>query len=442
MSTPGFGDSGALAFDAALTTEQLRAQARSATPSSGAPKVLTGVPYIVPLKEQCVQVIADNFEANPTFGALPPLYVKKIIDLLPLDLPLELVGTLIEDESYWERRSNARWRNCDCTPHGCSWKQLYFERNLEHALERFDPATSDAEGLQRMLVFSKRFVSSIRLQQLPSHLDLHVIFDVMATSLTCLGLTYGMRNVGMDYDRSLFGMKLSDCRSLAKCLERTETLTYLDLRSNMLDDDRVRMVASGLVDNLSVTHLDLSHNRIADRGVRAIAKLLDSRSVLTSLNLSDNAIHTEGGRALARALRSNVALLDLRLRLNRLGDEGGRAILDVLKVNQNLVRLNLAANSMGAVSASSLAAMLRENGSLREIVLTSNDLGVAGEEVCRDIRDAVEESKSLEVLDVRSCNLGLEVEAAITETLHARVDSQEMANIVKDARGRATASGA
>jgi len=26
----------------------------------------------------------------------------------------------------------------------------------------------------------------------------------------------------MEYDRSLFGMKLADCRCLAKCLEKTE----------------------------------------------------------------------------------------------------------------------------------------------------------------------------------------------------------------------------
>lgn len=43
----------------------------------------------------------------------------------------------------------------------------------------------------------------------------------------------------MDYDRSLFGMKLSDCRALAKALEHTETLTHLDLSNNSLDDDKV-----------------------------------------------------------------------------------------------------------------------------------------------------------------------------------------------------------
>ena len=138
--------------------------------------------------------------------------------------------------------------------------------------------------------------------QLPSHINLQLLFDTTASCLTSLTLTYGMKNVGMDYDRSLFGMKLSDCRSLAKSIERTETLTYLDLSGNLLDDDKVRMVASGMVDNLSVTHLNLSHNKIADRGVRALAKLLDNRSVIAFMDLTDNQVHTEGGRALARAL--------------------------------------------------------------------------------------------------------------------------------------------
>lgn len=42
---------------------------------------------------------------------------------------------LIMDEEYWRRRACARWRNCDPCAHGRSWKQLYFERNLQEALE-------------------------------------------------------------------------------------------------------------------------------------------------------------------------------------------------------------------------------------------------------------------------------------------------------------------
>lgn len=94
----------------------------------------------------------------------------------------------------------------------------------------------------------------------------------------------------MDYDRALFGMKLSDCRSLARCLEYCEALVRLDLRGNFLDDDKLRMLASGLINNLSVVHLDLSHNRIADRGVRALAKLLHPNSVIQIVELGDNQV--------------------------------------------------------------------------------------------------------------------------------------------------------
>lgn len=56
--------------------------------------VPSGPLIVTPLKELCVRVVAANFEANPTFGKLPDKYVRKITDLLPLDLPLELVGTV------------------------------------------------------------------------------------------------------------------------------------------------------------------------------------------------------------------------------------------------------------------------------------------------------------------------------------------------------------
>lgn len=82
------------------------------------------------------------------------------------------------------------------------------------------------------------------------------------SSLNSLTLTYGLDNVGMEYDKSLFGIKLLDCRYLARGLEATETLTYLNLSANSIDDDKLRMLASGLVDNLSITHLDLSHNKV------------------------------------------------------------------------------------------------------------------------------------------------------------------------------------
>lgn len=386
------------------------------------PPVRTGHPYVTPLKELCVEVVAQHFEESPTFGKLPALYVKRVVDLLSLDLPLELAGTLIDDESYWKRRACLRWKSCDIDAHGRSWKQLYFERNLEAALEAYDPATSDADELKRLLAFSKKFARRLSIMQLPAHVDLQMLFDTTASCLTSLTLKFGMKNVGMDYDRSLFGMKLSDCRAIARVLEHSETLEYLSLADNLLDDDKVRMVASGLVDNLSVVHLDLSHNKIADRGVRALAKLLDNRSVLAFVELTDNQIHTEGGRAMARALRSNRSLLTLSLRLNRLGDEGGKAICDVLRGNTTLQKLNLAANSLGPQTAAALASLIKTNRTLVQLDVSGNKFGPEGG---RLICDALEHNKVLRALDVRSCGIGETLEVAISEAVKANAEATE-----------------
>jgi len=373
------------------------------------------LPYVTPLKELCIRVVAENFSQRSDFGQLPPLYVKRVIDLLSTDLPLELVGGMIDDEAYWKRRACATWKNLECVEHGSSWKQLYFERNLESALERYDPATSDPNKLKQLLAFSKRFARNLRVTQLPSHLDLQMLFDQTASCLASLKLTYGMQDVGMDYDRSLFGMKLTDCRALAKALEKTETLTHLDLSGNMLDDDKVRMVASGMVDNLSVTHLNLSHNKIADRGVRALAKLMDQRSIIAHMDLRDNQIHTEGGRAIARALRTNTSLLELNLRLNRLGDEGASAILEVLgEKNQTLQRLNLSSNALEKRSSSAISNLLKSNATLLELDLACNFFTP---ECGKQIRDGLEQNTVLRHVDLRMCNVGTDVELAAADVL-------------------------
>ncbi len=74
----------------------------------------------------------------------------------------------------------------------------------------------------------------------------------------------------MNYDRAMFGMKLPDCRSVAKMLEKSETLVTLALPGNLLEDDKIRMIASGLVDNHSVTDLDLSHNKVTANQKQAL----------------------------------------------------------------------------------------------------------------------------------------------------------------------------
>ena len=183
-------------------------------------------------------------------------------ELLPTSLPLDVTAPLIDDESFWKRSALERWANCQLSEHGSSWKRLYFERNLTDFLEDFDPLTyteGDATAeLTRVLGISKDYIFSLRLKQFLSHLDMEMLFQHVPT-LCHLDMTYGVKQIGMEYERALFGMRLGDVSSLAKALRVTETLTILSLPCNLLDDNTVRILASGLHDNSTLTALDLSH---------------------------------------------------------------------------------------------------------------------------------------------------------------------------------------
>jgi len=364
-----------------------------------------------PLSELCVQVIAENFASRPTLRGIPMRYINRVTELLPTSLPLEVTGPLIDDEGYWKRCALQRWDNCQIVDHGSSWKRLYFERNLADFLELFDPAKMDTEDLTRTLAVSKDYIFSLRIKQFLSHLDMEMLFQNVPT-LCHLDMTYGVKEIGMDYERSLFGMKMNDVTSLAKALKVTETLTVLSLPCNLLDDNTTRILATGLAGNATITSLDLSHNKIADRGVKAIAKLLDERCVLISLNLCDNHVHADGGKYFGRAMKLNSSLETLNLRLNRLGDEGGKMLLEGVLENTSLTQLNLSCNALEMDSVQTLNTIIANNSSLRSLDLSCN---VINEEGGRLLREGLSQNSALQSMDMRLNQVSIETVAAIDD---------------------------
>ena len=86
---------------------------------------------------------------------------------------------------------------------------------------------------------------------------------IQLPNLTKLDITYGVKKIGMKYDRMLFGMKviytsqcnlpgfgdaqISDANCLAKSILDSENMTTLILQSNLVDDDLLRMLMTGLI---------------------------------------------------------------------------------------------------------------------------------------------------------------------------------------------------
>lgn len=344
---------------------------------------------------------------------------------LPLDLDVCVTAPNVSDESYWKRccLSKPAWKTLEIADHGLTWKQLYLEKHLQELIEEFDPAVDDLDHLIAAVKACSEYVFTLEIDQLLSHLDLNELCAQLK-NLTRLRITYGVKQIGMKYERMLFGMKISDATNLSHIVKASTTLTTLWLPNNLLDDDLLRMLMTGLIKNTSITSLDLSHNKIMNHGARLLSKLLGPESVITSLNLCDNQIHAEGGRYLSRGLKYNTSLLELDLRLNRLTDDGGRMLLEGLVDHHSLTSLNLSSNMLGKESAEALSEILSDPlTALRSIDLSSNALQESDGDV---LLQGLQQNTSVIALDLRQ-NTQIPADAACLAKITQKLRQNEIA---------------
>jgi len=187
-------------------------------------------------------------------------------------------------------------KNVKKEEHGNSYKQAYIEVYIQDLLNNFKSEASKDE-ICKILDAVRYEVFSLTISQL-QHFDITALFDYLP-NLAFLTLTYGAKHVGMEYERPLFGMKMSDAKIFSACLRSTTSLTHLALPGNLIDDDLISILIKNLMLNKTISQLDFSHNKIGDSGARKIAKFLLNTQILTHLNLSDNCIGYEGSRFLA-----------------------------------------------------------------------------------------------------------------------------------------------
>ncbi|CEG46810.1 FOG: Leucine rich repeat [Plasmopara halstedii] len=358
----------------ALSDQVTKYRARVVQSADYDHKHVGSIPPIPSLLLMCLKIVSDCFNRHPKAENVPREFLPEVMARLPLDLDVCLTAPNVTDENYWKRccLSKKQWKNIQITHHGLTWKQLFLEKHLQDLLENFDFSIHDLSHVMAIVNASSEYIFTLEIDQLLSHLDLNQVCSQLC-NLTKLRLVYGVKQIGMKYERMLFGMKISDATNLSHLLTMSSSLTALLLPSNLLDDDLLRMLMTGLVNDTSITSLDLSHNKITDDGARLLSKLLGPNCVITSLNLCDNQIHAEGGRYLGRGLKYNTSLIELDLRMNRLTDDGGRMLLEGLDSNASLSNLNLSSNMLGRETAEVLARILSDTKTaLRSVDLSSN----------------------------------------------------------------------
>lgn len=137
-----------------------------------------------------------------------------------------------------------------------------------------------------------------------------------------------------------------------------------------------REIARGLMHDQTIRLLDLRSNGLGSEGVRLLCRPLQWHPALEKLVLQDNHISHVGASHVAAMLRANRTILDLDLAENTIGDVGVKFLADALCLNPVLEVLHLQRNDMSVQAADELINVLQLSGTGLAVNTSQNRVGV------------------------------------------------------------------
>ncbi|KAF6105118.1 NLR family pyrin domain containing 14 [Phyllostomus discolor] len=220
------------------------------------------------------------------------------------------------------------------------------------------------------------------------------------------------------------GLTVAGCKDLSLALISNKRLTHLCLADNVLGDGGVKLMSdvlkhpqctlqslvlrrchftsvssehlsASLLSNKSLTHLDLGSNWLQDDGVKLLCDVFRHPSCnLQDLELMGCVLTSACCLDLASAIVNNPSLRSLDLGNNDLQDDGVKILCEALRhPSCNIQRLGLEYCGLTSLCCQDLSSTLSSNQRLTKMNLTQNTLG------CEGIR------KLCEVLSSTECKL-------------------------------------
>ncbi|KAM4846320.1 NACHT, LRR and PYD domains-containing protein 14 [Thomomys bottae] len=205
------------------------------------------------------------------------------------------------------------------------------------------------------------------------------------------------------------GLTEASCEHISMALISNERLTHLCLADNVLGDNGISLIcvalikpqcmlrslvlrnccltplgsgciATSLLQNKSLTHLDLGSNKLEDEGVRLLWELIrQPHCHLQDLELMGCVLTKACCLDLAVSILNNRSLRSLDLGNNNLQNEGMQILCDALRhPDCNLESLGLEQCGLTSVCCEALSSSLLSNQRLIKMNLSQNNLGSNG----------------------------------------------------------------
>ncbi|CAL1272944.1 unnamed protein product [Larinioides sclopetarius] len=344
---------------------------------------------------------------------------ETLSNLLPLNLPIDLLLTFSLDEVYWKRKCyEKKWTHLNYWLSNCSWKNTFVSYSVVDILDSFINGKSSFAEIKTSLLKFRNYLYVLKINGFKfnysnnnhKYLPLEDFVFELVSLFPYLKEIY-LNNFPLNYEMLL---ECNDCdlsvnsyQMLSTTLSKTQNLQKFSLIGTKMENFQFSCIIDSLTTLNTLTDVDLSCN-LTDSFCDSISKLLNSQ--LKVLKLSNNQITNSGIKTILDALSSNKSLKILHLDHNSIDDEGAINIFQCLISNINLFNIDLAYNKFTTKCELSLFKLLERNDVLQHLNLSGNTLG---QETGWKIYKAVQSNKRLLYLGFQFCGFSAETEDLI-----------------------------
>ena len=217
-------------------------------------------------------------------------------------------------------------------------------------------------------------------------------------------------------------MKGDKMKKLVKGLVHLEEL---QLDKSSLNDEDIKILADALNNNRTLKILILSNNdTLTAQGIKDVARIVSESNVQT-LYLSGVTIDSDGAESLKGALETNQSLLELYINRCNIDAKGAEILAEALQQNQKLETLNLGNNNIGDDGLKALASALQKNPQtvLRTLFLDHNNITDDGAVALSDSL-GTEEGKNNTLEYIKTLSFG----NTITQDIITQINDKLQAN--------------
>ena len=198
------------------------------------------------------------------------------------------------------------------------------------------------------------------------------------------------------------------CMHNIKSLISAKGVEYLNLASNMISTEGLKIIQNEVMASKSLRYLNLGvlegsfrRNNFSGEGGIILARILLNNNSIETLILQDNELGEDSGDKIGASLIQNKSIKKLVVSDNKIKNKGSRSIIEN---GSSLISLDLSNNEISPEVCFDLKNLITRSKNLKEVIWNGNNVGLKG---INFIVEALKDSTKLKSLSLKNTSIGV-----------------------------------